>query len=107
MIETLKNIIFGFSNESLFAVFSMVYFVIFLKYLIVFTALMTVVSINPIHSVLYLIFTFFLSAILIISLGVEFLGILLIIVYVGAIAVLFLFIVMMLNIEQEKLSVVM
>jgi len=63
---------------------------------------MTVISINPVHSVLYLVLTFVSSSVLIITLGAEFLGILLVIVYVGAIAVLFLFIVMMLNIEEQK-----
>ena len=54
---------------------------------------------NPIHSILFLVFVFFFIAGLLILLGVEFLAMLLIIVYVGAVAVLFLFVIMMLNVK--------
>ncbi|MBP01450.1 MAG: NADH:ubiquinone oxidoreductase subunit J [Rhodospirillaceae bacterium] len=54
---------------------------------------------NPVHSVLWLIFTFFNSAGLFIILGAEFVAMILIVVYVGAVAVLFLFVVMMLDID--------
>lgn len=58
---------------------------------------------NPVHSVLWLILAFFSSAGLFVLLGAEFLAMLLIIVYVGAVAVLFLFVVMMLDINFEEL----
>jgi NADH-quinone oxidoreductase subunit J len=58
---------------------------------------------NPVHSVLYLILAFFNSAALFLLLGAEFLAMLLVIVYVGAVAVLFLFVVMMLDIDFVEL----
>ncbi|MBV8938366.1 MAG: NADH-quinone oxidoreductase subunit J, partial [Alphaproteobacteria bacterium] len=58
---------------------------------------------NPVHSVLFLIFAFFNTAGLFLLLGAEFLAMILIIVYVGAVAVLFLFVVMMLNINFAEL----
>lgn len=102
MLEQIKNLIVGFENVLTVSPELTFNFFLIVKYSILFAALMTVASVNPIHSVLYLVFTFVLSASLIISLGAEFLGILLIIVYVGAIAVLFLFIVMMLNVEEQR-----
>lgn len=57
---------------------------------------------NPVHSVLFLIFAFFNAAGLFVLLGAEFLAMLLVIVYVGAVAVLFLFVVMMLNVSVER-----
>ena len=59
---------------------------------------------NPVHSVLFLVLVFFNSAGLLLLLEVEFLAMLFIIVYVGAIAVLFLFVVMMLNVKMAKYS---
>ena len=59
---------------------------------------------NPVHAVLYLIFAFFNAAGLFILLGAEFLAMLLIIVYVGAVAVLFLFVVMMLDVDFAELK---
>ena len=56
---------------------------------------------NPVYSVLYLILAFINSAILFLFLNAEFLAMLLVVVYVGAVAVLFLFVVMMLNVSQE------
>ena len=56
------------------------------------SAFMVVVARNPVHSVLFLILTFFTSAGLFVLLGAEFLAMLLIVVYVGAVAVLFLFV---------------
>ena len=66
--------------------------------------LMTVISRNPVHSVLWLILAFLSSAGLFVLLGAEFLAMLLIIVYVGAVAVLFLFVVMMLDIDFSTLK---
>ncbi len=66
--------------------------------------LMTVVSKNPVHSVLWLILAFLSSAGLFVLLGAEFVAMLLVIVYVGAVAVLFLFVVMMLDVDFEELK---
>ncbi len=60
---------------------------------------MTILSRNPVHSVLWLILAFFNAAGLMVLCGAEFIAMLLVIVYVGAVAVLFLFVVMMLDIE--------
>ena len=65
---------------------------------------MVVLSINPVHSVLWLILTFFGSSGLFILLGAEFLALILMIVYVGAVAVLFMFVVMMLNINFKEIK---
>ncbi len=59
---------------------------------------------NPVHSVLFLILTFFTAAGLFVLLGAEFLAMLLVIVYVGAVAVLFLFVVMMLDVDFAELK---
>lgn len=59
---------------------------------------------NPVHSVLFLILTFFTAAALFVLLGAEFLAMLLVIVYVGAVAVLFLFVVMMLDVDFAELK---
>ena len=66
--------------------------------------LFTVLSRNPVHSVLWLILSFLSSAGLFILLGAEFVAMLLIIVYVGAVAVLFLFVVMMLDVDFASLK---
>ena len=58
---------------------------------------------NPVHSVLFLILAFFNAAGLFILLGAEFLAMILVVVYVGAVAVLFLFVVMMLDIDFSEL----
>ncbi len=63
------------------------------------SALMVVASRNPVHAVLFLILCFFNAAGLFVLLGAEFLAMLLVIVYVGAVAVLFLFVVMMLDVD--------
>ena len=67
-------------------------------------ALMVTISKNPVHSVLWLILTFLSSAGLFVLLGAEFVAMLLIIVYVGAVAVLFLFVVMMLDVDFAELK---
>ncbi len=66
--------------------------------------LMTVVSRNPVHSVLWLILSFLSAAGLFVLLGAEFVAMLLVIVYVGAVAVLFLFVVMMLDVDFAELK---
>ncbi|WP_417515237.1 NADH-quinone oxidoreductase subunit J [Minwuia sp.] len=64
---------------------------------------MVIVSRNPVHSVLFLILAFFNSAGLFVLMGAEFLAMILVIVYVGAVAVLFMFVVMMLDINFVEL----
>ena len=72
--------------------------------LTVVSAFLVIMTRNPVHSVLYLILAFFNSAALFLLLGAEFLAMILLIVYVGAVAVLFMFVVMMLNINFEQLK---
>ncbi|MDX1443702.1 MAG: NADH-quinone oxidoreductase subunit J, partial [Gammaproteobacteria bacterium] len=67
--------------------------------LVVFAALSVVLVRNPVHAALFLVLSFFSSAILWLLLEAEFLGIALVLVYVGAVMVLFLFVVMMLDIN--------
>lgn len=67
------------------------------------SALLVITARNPVHSVLFLILAFFNAAGLFILLGAEFVGMILVIVYVGAVAVLFLFVVMMLDISFADL----
>ena len=67
-------------------------------------ALGVIVSRNPVHSVLFLILAFFTSAGLLVLIGAEFLAMLLVVVYVGAVAVLFLFVVMMLDVDFAELK---
>lgn len=68
------------------------------------SALSVVTMRNPVHSVLFLILTFFTAAGLFVLLGAEFLAMLLVVVYVGAVAVLFLFVVMMLDVDFVELK---
>jgi len=67
------------------------------------SSFMVVAARNPVHSVLFLILAFFNSAALFVLVGAEFLAMILVIVYVGAVAVLFLFVVMMLDINFVEL----
>ena len=71
--------------------------------LVVLGATCTILSRNPVHSVLWLILSFFNAAGLFVLLGAEFLAMILVIVYVGAVAVLFLFVVMMLDVDFARL----
>jgi len=72
--------------------------------IMVLAALAVVTARNPVHSVLFLILTFFNAAALFVLLGAEFLAMILIVVYVGAVAVLFLFVVMMLDVDFAELK---
>jgi NADH-quinone oxidoreductase subunit J len=72
--------------------------------LLIGAAFMVISARNPVHSVLFLIVAFFNSAGLFILLGAEFLAMILVIVYVGAVAVLFLFVVMMLDVDFAELK---
>src|SRR6201992_2941521 len=70
----------------------------------VLSGLMVITARNPVHSVLFLILAFFNAAGLFVLLGAEFLAMILVVVYVGAVAVLFLFVVMMLDIDFSELK---
>src|SRR5579859_4923383 len=70
----------------------------------VLSGLMVITARNPVHSVLFLILAFFNAAGLFVLLGAEFLAMILVVVYVGAVAVLFLFVVMMLDIDFAELK---
>ena len=71
--------------------------------IVIASAVMVILARNPVHSVLWLILAFFNAAGLMVLVGAEFLAVLLVVVYVGAVAVLFLFVVMMLNIDFAEL----
>lgn len=71
--------------------------------IVLFGALKTVTVKNPVHAALYLVLTFSTSAMIWMLMQAEFLGITLVLVYVGAVMVLFLFVVMMLNIDIEEM----
>ena len=76
-------------------------FFYFFSIITVFSAIMVIISKNTIYSVFFLILVFVSVSILFIMIGAEFLGMIMLIVYVGAVAVLFLFVVMMLNIVEQ------
>jgi len=71
--------------------------------IVVASGVMTIAARNPVHSVLWLILAFFNAAGLMLILGAEFIAMLLVIVYVGAVAVLFLFVVMMLDVDVAQM----
>src|SRR4051812_25892045 len=71
--------------------------------ILVASAVMVITARNPVHSVLFLILAFFNAAGLFVLIGAEFVAMILVIVYVGAVAVLFLFVVMMLDINFREL----
>ena len=78
-----------------------IFFYIF-SIIAVFSAIMVTVSKNTVHSVFFLILDFISISCLFIMIGAEFIGMIMLIVYVGAVAVLFLFVVMMFNISQQN-----
>ncbi len=78
-----------------------IFFYIF-SFIAIVSAVMVTVSKNTVHSVFFLILDFISISALFIMVGAEFLGMIMLIVYVGAVAVLFLFVVMMLNVAQQK-----
>ena len=77
-------------------------FFYFFSVIAVFASVMVVTSRNTVYSVFFLILVFVTISILFIMIGAEFLGMIMLIVYVGAVAVLFLFVVMMLNVTEQK-----
>ncbi len=80
------------------------FFFYFFSIIAILSAIMVIVSRNTVHAVFFLILDFISIASLFILIGAEFLGMMMIIVYVGAVAVLFLFVVMLLNVSEQKLS---
>ena len=78
-----------------------IFFYIF-SFIAIVSAVMVTVSKNTVHSVFFLILDFISISCLFIMIGAEFLGMIMLIVYVGAVAVLFLFVVMMLNVAQQR-----
>ncbi len=78
-----------------------IFFYIF-SLIAIISSIMVIVSKNTVHSVFFLILDFISISCLFIMIGAEFLGMIMLIVYVGAVAVLFLFVVMMLNVAQQK-----
>jgi len=78
------------------------FFFYFFSLIAVISAIMVTVSKNTVHSVFFLILDFISISSLFIMVGAEFLGMIMLIVYVGAVAVLFLFVVMMLNVAKQK-----
>ena len=83
--------------------FTLTLFYLF-SFILISSALVVVSARNMVHSVMFLVLAFLNAAAIFILLGAEFLAMLLIVVYVGAIAVLFLFVVMMMDINLEKLG---
>src|ERR1700724_2873319 len=76
----------------------------FFAAILIASAVMVIAAKNPVHSVLFLILAFFNAAGLFVLLGAEFLAMILVVVYVGAVAVLFLFVVMMLDVDFAELK---
>ncbi|HKU55130.1 MAG TPA: NADH-quinone oxidoreductase subunit J [Rhizomicrobium sp.] len=76
----------------------------FFSAILILSAVMVIGARNPVHSVLFLILAFFNAAGLFVLMGAEFLAMILVVVYVGAVAVLFLFVVMMLDIDFAELK---
>ncbi|MDE2134981.1 MAG: NADH-quinone oxidoreductase subunit J [Alphaproteobacteria bacterium] len=76
----------------------------FFSAILIGAAFMVIAARNPVHSVLFLILSFFNAAALFVLLGAEFLAMILVVVYVGAVAVLFLFVVMMLDVDFTDLK---
>lgn len=75
---------------------------LFLSFLLILSAVLVISAQNPVHSVFFLVLVFLTSAFLLFLLEIEFISLLFVLVYVGAIAVLFLFVVMMLDIKITK-----
>ena len=80
------------------------YIHIFFLIILLISSFFLIILKNPVYSVLLLILSFFCSASIVILFGVDFMGILFLIVYVGAIAVLFLFVVMMLDLKLDPVK---
>lgn len=83
----------------------MSFLALILCFLVLFSAIMVIVAQNPLHSVLFLVSSFLMSSILLFIFENEFLALFFLIIYLGAIAILFLFVVMMLDIKFKDLQV--
>jgi NADH-quinone oxidoreductase subunit J len=79
------------------------FFFYLFSFMVIASAVMVITARNPVHAVLWLILAFFNAAGLFVLLGAEFLAMILVVVYVGAVAVLFLFVVMMLDVDFAEL----
>ena len=79
-------------------------FFYFFSIIAIVSAIFVIASRNTVHAVFFLILDFISIACLFIMIGAEFLGMMMLIVYVGAVAVLFLFVVMLMNVTEQKLS---
>ena len=95
-----RNIVGG--RELLPDIIYMDQLFIFISSFIIFSVIMTITSVNPIHSIFWLVLVFINSAGLLITLNFDFIALMLIIIYVGAITILFLFVIMMLDVLQLK-----
>ena len=82
----------------------LIYFNFFILFSLVFSSLLVIFVKNPVHSILFLVVVFFNATTLLLLYDIEFLALIFLIVYVGAISVLFLFVIMMLNIRIIELS---
>ena len=82
------------------------FFFYFFSFIAIISAIMVIISKNTVHSVFFLILDFISISCLFIMIGAEFLGMIMLIVYVGAVAVLFLFVVMMLNVAQPNIDTI-
>jgi len=78
------------------------FFFYFFSAILLFSALMVIRVQNPVHAVLYLVLVFCANSFILLLLGTDFLALLLLVIYIGAIAILFLFVVMMLSIKEKK-----
>lgn len=92
----------GKDNNMIFPIYQFVFFVF--AALLVFSSIMVITLRNPVHCALYLILSFFVSAVLWMMLQAEFLALALLFVYVGAVMTLFLFVVMMINVDLSKVQ---
>ena len=98
-----QNSSFGENKDSPFFTFMNLLFYLFSS-LTLLSGIMVIQARNPVHSVLFLILVFFNAAGLLVLLGLDFFAMIFLVVYVGAIAVLFLFVVMMLNIKIAEIN---
>ena len=89
-------------DEGIFINSSMLTWIYFLYTFILFFSFLVILAYNPIHSLLSLILVFFFSSLLLFSLGVDFLALYFLIIYAGAIAILFLFVSMMVNLGKKS-----
>jgi NADH-quinone oxidoreductase subunit J len=100
-MQTFYIVLISFLNYIVPESMSLEFIWFFFSFFILLFSFFSVTSGNPVFGVLFLVLSFFSSSLFCISLGIDFIGLMLMVVYVGAIAVLFLFVVMMLSIDEE------